>query len=453
MTKAERKDDGWREIGVPKDVVKAIMAAETKWTFDVLEGIIEAPTMLLDGTILDKPGYDKETGLYYDPRNMPEMATIKDKPTSDDALAGLVVIDDVLDEFAFADDEGAAGDESKSVAIAAILAAGVRRVLPMCPAFLIDAPGQSNGKTLLADLIAMIPTGRGAGATQWANELAEQRKVITSILVAGDLVVNFDNVNAPIGGPAICAVMTAQENFKDRLLGSTKMLDLPTCVMWIFTGNNMTVRDDMSTRVLRIRLDAQCERPDLRQFKRKDLLAYVKSKRGQLIHAVLTILRAYIVVGRPQTSISGKPFTVSGRFNEFSALIAGALVWLDRPDPLGSQSGVVADDPIREARQTILRAWQEVYGFDEWITAKRLKDDNGNKVSDALDDIEIGGSSPNATAAKLKTFENLIIDGLKLVRRPGKPNHPTAWQLRQMGSPTAVAVRAAQGDDPLADLM
>src|SRR6266404_1931756 len=110
MTKAERKDDGWREIGVPKDVVKAIMAAETKWTFDVLEGIIEAPTMLLDGTILDKPGYDKETGLYYDPRNMPEMATIKDKPTSDDALAGLVVIDDVLDEFAFADDEGAAGD-------------------------------------------------------------------------------------------------------------------------------------------------------------------------------------------------------------------------------------------------------------------------------------------------------------------------------------------------------
>src|SRR6266446_8793222 len=116
------------------------MAAETKWTFDVLEGIIEAPTMLLDGTILDKPGYDKETGLYYDPRNMPEMATIKDKPTSDDALAGLVVIDDVLDEFAFADDEGAAGNESKSVAIAAILAAGVRRVLPMCPAFLIDAP-------------------------------------------------------------------------------------------------------------------------------------------------------------------------------------------------------------------------------------------------------------------------------------------------------------------------
>ena len=98
----------------------------------------------------------------------------------------------------------------------------------MCPAFLIDAPGQSNGKTLLLDLIATIWTGRGARATQWAGDSAEQRKVITSILVAGDLVVNFDNVTAANRRPAICGVMTAQENFKDRLLGSTYPLDLPT---------------------------------------------------------------------------------------------------------------------------------------------------------------------------------------------------------------------------------
>ena len=54
---------------------------------------------------------------------------------------------------------------------------------------------------------------------------------------------------------------------------------------------------------------------------------------------------------------------------------------------------------------------------------------NGNAVNEALDDIEIGGTSQNAVAMKLKTFENLIVDGLKLVRRPAKPNHPTAWQL------------------------
>lgn len=434
---AKRKTDEMvREIGVPKDLVRAIMAAETKWIFDPLEGIIEAPTMQLDGSILDKPGYDRATGLYYDPRNMPTVPPFAKKPTSADALAALATLDDVLDEFAFADDEGATEGESKSAAIAAIFAAGIRRVLPMCPAFLIDAPGQSNGKTLLADLIATIWTGRGAGATQWAGDSAEQRKVITSILVAGDLVVNFDNVTAAIGGPAICGVMTAQENFKDRLLGSTKMLDLPTCVLWIFTGNNMTVRDDMATRVLRIRLDARCERPDLRTFKRKDLLAYVREQRGALVHAVLTILRAYISAGKPMISISGNPFEVSGRFNEFSYLVAAALVWLDRPDPLGSQRAVVADDPVREARQTIMREWQRAYG-GEWITAKRLKDDNGNPVIEALDEIEIGGSSHSAVVHKLKSFEAVIIDGLKIVRRPAKPNQPTAWQLQAMAAPEA----------------
>src|SRR6267143_163525 len=147
MGRAEKKkkDSGYREIAVPKDLVRAIMAAETRWFFDPLEGIIEAPTMQLDGSILDKPGYDRATGLYYDPRNMPAVPTFVDKPTADDAVAALAVLDDVLDEFAFSDDEGTTEGESKSVAIAAILAAGIRRVLPICPVFLIDAPGQSNG--------------------------------------------------------------------------------------------------------------------------------------------------------------------------------------------------------------------------------------------------------------------------------------------------------------------
>lgn len=451
MTKQTKLKDGYREIGVPKDLVKAIMAAETAWIFDPLEGIIEAPTMSLDGTILDKPGYDRATGLYYDPRSMPTVPKFVARPKAADALAGLAVIDDVLDEFAFADDVDSVEGESQSAAIAAILACGIRRVLPMCPAFLIDAPGQSNGKTLLADLIATIWTGRGAGATQWAGDSAEQRKVITSILVAGDLVVNFDNVTAPIGGPAICGVMTAQESFKDRLLGSTKMLELPTGVLWLYTGNNMTVRDDMSTRVLRIRLDAGMERPDLRVFKRSDLLAYVRERRGVLVHAALTILRAYIVAGKPLVSMSGKPIKVSGRFNEFSNLVAAALVWLDRPDPLGSQRAVVADDPVRETRQTILREWQTSYG-DAWVTAKQLNDDGGNAVNEALDEIEIGGSSPNAVALKLKSFEGLIIDGLKLVRRPRKPNHPSAWQLQAMARPEAVSPTGAEVD-PFADLM
>jgi len=436
------------QVPVPDELVKVLMAAETMWQFDVLEGIIEAPTMTLDGAIIDQPGYNREIGLFYDPRNVPQMKPIGTTPAA--AIAGLAKIHDALDEFPFADnvEDGEVEGQSRSVAVSAILTAPIRRVLGICPIFLIDAPTASTGKTLLADVIAAIPTGRGAGATTWAGDTAEQRKVITSILLAGDLVVNFDNVTAPIGGAEICKVTTAAASFKDRLLGSSKMLELPTCTMWIFTGNNMTVKDDTATRVVRIRLDAGLENPEKRVFKRADLIKYILEQRGELLHACLTILRAYIVAGKPLVSVTGKPFKVSSRFNEWSSLIAAAMCWLDQPDPLGSQASVIGEDPVKETHRNIMSAWQDAFGLDAWVTAKQLLADDGGdlsyeadraagKVFAAIQEIEAGGKAPSAIAMKLKTFENKIVDGMKLKKRKAdRAKHiSAAWMLVEVGQP------------------
>jgi hypothetical protein len=456
ISKEELERDYVR-VPVPDDLVKAIMAAETMWQFDWLDGIIEAPTLALNGTVINKPGYNREEGLFYDPRNVPDMDPIGSTP--DEAIAGLAVIHDAIDEFPFADavDDGEVLGQSRSVAVAAILTATIRRVLPICPIFLIDAPSASSGKSLLADVIAAIPTGRGAGATTWSGNSEEQRKTLTSILVAGDLVVNFDNVEAAIGGPEICRVTTAQASLKDRLLGSTKMLELPTNTMWVFTGIAMTVKGDCTTRVVRCRLDAGMEHPERRKFKRPDLIKYVLEQRGALLHACLTILRAYIVAGKPLVSVTGKPFDVPSRFNEWGALVAGALCWLDQPDPLGSQASVIDEDPIKEARRGIMEAWATAFGLDKWVTAKELIADDedvtsydeqqaAGRVLAAIQEIPDGGNSPNAVSVKLKTFENAIVDGMKLVRRKAdRAKHKvTAWRL----------VRAALvQDDPFADLM
>jgi putative DNA primase/helicase len=445
----EEFGERYAQVPVPDDLVKALMAAETMWQFDYLDGIIEAPTMTLDGTIIDQPGYNRDLGLFYDPRNVPQMKPIGSTP--DDAVAGLAKIHDTLDEFPFSDnvEDGEIEGQSKSVAVSAILTAPVRRVLPICPIFLIDAPTASTGKTLLADVIAAIPTGRGAGATTWSGNSEEQRKVITSILVAGDLVVNFDNVTAPIGGAEICKVTTAQANFKDRLLGSTKMLDLPTNVMWLYTGNNMIVKEDAATRALKCRLDAGLENPEKRVFKRPDLIKYVLEQRGELLHACLTILRAYIVTGKPLVSISGRPFVVSSRFNEWSSLVAGALCWLDQPDPLGSQAAVIADDPVKETHRNIMTAWRDAFGLDAWVTAKQLLADDDSddlnyqeeraagKVFAAIQEIEAGGKAPSAIAIKLKTFENKIVDGMKLRKRKAdRAKHiSAAWMLTEIAQP------------------
>jgi len=43
-----------------------------EWTFQELRGCVETPTLRLPaGTLLNKPGYDKKSQLYYDPHGIP----------------------------------------------------------------------------------------------------------------------------------------------------------------------------------------------------------------------------------------------------------------------------------------------------------------------------------------------------------------------------------------------
>ena len=105
-------------------------------------------------------------------------------------------------------------------------------------------------------------------------------------------------------------------------------MNVPTCLTFIFNGNNIRVKDDMATRVIRSRLDARTEFPDQRKFKRPDLLAYVREHRGELIHAALTIIRAYILAGKPGAS------KIKGRFGVWNEMVAAPLVWLGQADRL-----------------------------------------------------------------------------------------------------------------------
>src|SRR5581483_7468752 len=51
----------------PDRTVAAVLARGEYPKIRGLEAVIEAPTMRPDGTILDKPGWDAETGLLYEP--------------------------------------------------------------------------------------------------------------------------------------------------------------------------------------------------------------------------------------------------------------------------------------------------------------------------------------------------------------------------------------------------
>jgi hypothetical protein len=316
-----------------------------------------------DGTILSQPGYDKESGLFF--VSDETWPTIPDQPTRADAETALKILRAPFEEFPFVGDEGIA------VHIAAVLTAIQRRTLGACPIFGYSAPAQRSGKSLLAESTAIVATGKPAPATAVSGDREEIRKAITSALREGHVIINLDNVEGPLASPDLAKAIT-QSEYQDRLLGESRMLRLPTNVLWTATGNNLVFRGDLSSHALLCRIDSGLERPETRTFKIQDLENFLRNNRKNLVAAALTILRAYHVAGRPHQQV--QPW---GGFNSWSASIREPLVWLGLADPCKTRETVLADDPEREESFTALLALHGAFGDSEF-TVKMIADRCGS---------------------------------------------------------------------------
>jgi hypothetical protein len=77
------------------------------------------------------------------------------------------------------------------------------------------------------------------------------------------------------------------------------MVRLPVHNSWVLTANNPRLSDEIARRYVGVRLDPGCEEPWKRiGFRHGNLKKWVQARRGQLIWACLTIIRAWIVEGR-----------------------------------------------------------------------------------------------------------------------------------------------------------
>src|SRR5205085_1640494 len=109
----------------------------------------------------------------------------------------------------------------------------------------------------------------------------------------------LDNLAGAVGNDVLDAALTA-DWWKDRLLGGNRGFDGPLHVCWFATGNNVQLRADTARRVCHVRMETADERPETKAgFKYPDLRQHVRANRGPLLSAGLTILRGWVVGGRP----------------------------------------------------------------------------------------------------------------------------------------------------------
>jgi hypothetical protein len=182
----------------------------------------------------------------------------------------------------------------------------------------------------------------------------EEKKRLLALLLEGSPVTVIDNCERPLKSDALCTALT-ETMIRDRMLGSTRTISVPTTTTWIATGNNLRVDGDLSSRTLLCNLDPGCERPEERSFD-VDLHAEVPRRRGQLVAAILTIVRAYTIA---EARLDIPQF---GRFEGWSRFAREPLVWLGLADPCETRRTIEARDPVRDKLGGLLEAWHGAFG-------------------------------------------------------------------------------------------
>lgn len=345
---------GMAATSPPVEAVKDILHLGI-WPFPALESIVESPALRSDGSILDQPGYDPQTRLYYvKPENL-SLPEIPEKPSSDDVDGYLGYLLEAVQDFPFVEDADRAN------------ALGLILTLPLRPAItgnvpmaVISAPAPGTGKSLLQDTVAIIGTGKGAPMAGLPSTDDEMRKFITSRLLAGDPFISFDNLEMPLWGPSLSRALTCIE-WEDRVLGGNTTARLPQRAVWVANGNNLKLRGDLPRRTFPIRLDARLAKPWEREnFKHRDLRAWVLKWRGDLLAAILTITRAWFVAGKPEPQ---KPVPVMGGFESWAQTIGGILAFAGVEGFLENLSQFHDEADIEGPEwEAFLTAWVEIIG-------------------------------------------------------------------------------------------
>jgi hypothetical protein len=404
----------------------------------VLKGFVCCPTIREDGSLLENPGYDEESGLFFNPCGT-EFPKIPEAPSIDDAREALSILKDLIKDFPFAD------NVSKAVALAEMMTAVIRRSLDLAPGFANDASTRSSGKTLLAKLGSLIATGKEPTLIIPTQNEEEFGKRIGAAFIAGDPIICVDNLDFALESRDLCVILTAAF-FNPRILGQSKAPDVATNSQIIFTGNNLVFKGDICTRILMCRLLPDCEHPEERKFDR-NLEVYTPANRGALVAAILTLIRAFLVAGCP-----GLDSLVDFRtYSSWTKFVRGPLVWLGEVDPYESTRSIKEADPEKEEISSLLSAWYfankhflvdamtvrdlcEFSSNSYWQLKNELWPAEVQQLHEVLLDIAPAGNGKVNTTKlgnKIQKFKDRIIDSHRLTAI-GSSKRAVIWKVSKI---------------------
>lgn len=362
-----RKDGETSKEWFPRsDCQRALDTPEQLPYLRQLRGVTHTPMLRADGTILDTPGYDDASGFLY----LPDVAVapIPDRPSEAELSAAVTLLRGLVDEFVWA------GEHDEANFLGALLTPVLRELCPppyKLVGIMARQPG--SGKSLLNRILRELHGG--VFRAEMPHDDAELEKAISAILTCTTApVVQFDNVSGTLRSSRLAALLTSP-NYSGRLLGSTNNVDMVNDRLWTITGNNLNLGGDLVRRTLWVTIDPKVPNPERRTNFRLDLTSYVREHRGELLHALLVLVRAWVVGGKPALK------TTSDDYAHWTATVRAILAHAGVPGEFdhddSAQQKVGADD---EGWGEFLEVVYTLKGSTAWL-ARDLVDLMENAIT------------------------------------------------------------------------
>ncbi len=349
LSKVARWHREGNPVHPPSGVAKCIVEKGEWGHIRSIRSVVPFPPVFSNGYIPYRAGYSDQSRVFFTPGEL--RFRVNEKPSLDEAKHAADILLDLVSDFPFL------SPAHQSAWIAALLSPLTRYAhqgnIPLC---VIQANSPRVGKTTLAKILSYIVLGEECPVVAHAHSEAEERKRILSYLRAGRSIVLIDNVVGQFGGAVINALATSR-SFEDRILGRSKVLQVPNDIVWLITGNNMTLAPDTSERCLNVRLHTEEENPHLRSgFRYPDVVGTARQYRDRLLSAALTIVRAYIAAGKPPIEMEAW-----GGFESWSRLVRGAIMWTGLEDPAKTRHQLEKEaDTGKFLSSSLVEGWKQL---------------------------------------------------------------------------------------------
>jgi hypothetical protein len=331
------------------------------------------------------PGLDAASGIYY---AGPAVA----------ARGGTEHLDTLLRDFCFKEP----GDRTNYLGVL-LTAMLVPRFIGSKPAALFSGNQPELGKSILAQIIAILRDGQSAETASYNPNDEEFEKRLGAIVRRGVTTIIIDNAKAQSRNPRIdsaCLERSITDPILSfRLLGQSASIRAENSHIFCITANTPDVSRDLVTRSVVINLFHEGD-PERREFSIANPEGYAQQYRLELLGELIGMVERWKASGMPMAK-------VHSRFNKrgWGNIVGGILQACGEPDFLANAQEAAAqlDETRREFAELVVMLAGHPQGTWNASELVELCGRHGLLVAD------LGEGSPRSLATKMGTLAGRFV--------------------------------------------